>query len=242
MTDCNNSATGKITAALFCQDRTMTQDQLKEAVARAAIAHVVPDAIVGVGTGSTANFFIDALAEMKDRIPGAVASSEATKKRLESHGIRVLDLNDVSEIPVYVDGADEVNARLHMIKGGGGALTREKIVAAVASKFVCIADASKKVEVMGRFPLPVEVIPMAREHVARQLAKLGGTPKLREGFVTDNGNIIIDVHGLSIVEPEALETAINQIVGVVTNGLFALRGADVLLLGTPTGVTTHARV
>ena len=219
----------------------MTQDQLKEAVARAAIAHVVPDAIVGVGTGSTANFFIDVLAEMKDRIPGAVASSEATKKRLEGHGIRVFDLNDVSEIPVYVDGADEVNARLHMIKGGGGALTREKIVAAVATKFVCIADASKKVEVMGRFPLPVEVIPMAREHVARQLARLGGTPKLRAGFTTDNGNVILDVHGLAITEPDRLEAEINQIVGVVTNGLFALRGADVLLLGAADGVQTFTK-
>ncbi len=219
----------------------MTQDQLKEAVARAAIAHVVPDAIVGVGTGSTANFFIDALAEMKDRIPAAVASSEATRKRLEGHGIKVLDLNEVSEIPVYVDGADEVNARLHMIKGGGGALTREKIVAAVASKFVCIADASKKVEVMGRFPLPVEVIPMAREHVARQLAKLGGMPKLREGFITDNGNVILDVHGLAITEPELLEAEINQIVGVVTNGLFALRSADVLLLGAADGVKTYTK-
>lgn len=220
----------------------MNQDQLKEAVARAAIAHVVPDTIVGVGTGSTANFFIDALAEMKHRIPGAVASSEATKKRLEAHGIRVFDLNDVSEIPVYVDGADEVNARLHMIKGGGGALTREKIVAAVATKFVCIADASKQVEVMGRFPLPVEVIPMAREHVARQLVRMGGQPKLREGFTTDNGNVILDVHGLLIAEPTELETAINQIVGVVTNGLFALRGADVLLLGAADGVKTFTKV
>lgn len=216
----------------------MTQDELKQAVAKAALAYVVPDAIVGVGTGSTANFFIDALAGMKDRIPGAIASSEATKKRLESHGIRVLDLNEVSDIPVYVDGADEVNARLHMIKGGGGALTREKIVAAVATKFVCIADASKKVEVLGRFPLPVEVIPMAREHVARQLVKLGGTPKLREGFVTDNGNVILDVHGLTITEPALLEAEINQIVGVVTNGLFALRHADVLLLGAANGVQT----
>ena len=219
----------------------MTQDQLKEAVARAAIAHVVPDAIVGVGTGSTANFFIDALAEMKARIPGAVASSEATKKRLEGHGIKVFDLNDVSEIPVYVDGADEVNARLHMIKGGGGALTREKIVAAVATTFVCICDASKLVDTMGKFPLPVEVIPMAREHVARQLARLGGTPKLREGFVTDNGNVILDVHGLAITEPALLEAEINQIVGVVTNGLFALRGADVLLLGAADGVQTYTK-
>ncbi|MBW7901054.1 MAG: ribose-5-phosphate isomerase RpiA [Rhodocyclaceae bacterium] len=220
----------------------MTQDELKRAVARAALAHVVPDAVVGVGTGSTANFFIDALAEIKDRIPAAVASSEATRKRLEGHGIRVLDLNEVSGMPVYVDGADEVNGRLHMIKGGGGALTREKIVAAVADKFVCIADASKQVEVLGRFPLPVEVIPMARAHVARQLAKLGGTPKLREGFVTDNGNLILDVHGLSIVEPELLEAQINQIAGVVTNGLFALRGADVLLLGTENGVKSVARL
>jgi len=219
----------------------MTQDELKQAVAQAALAHVVPDAIVGVGTGSTANFFIDALAGMKDRIPGAVASSEATKKRLEGHGIKVLDLNAVSEIPVYVDGADEVNARLHMIKGGGGALTREKIVAAVATKFVCIADASKKVDVMGRFPLPVEVIPMARAHVARQLVKLGGTPKLREGFVTDNGNLILDVHGLTITEPALLEAEINQIVGVVTNGLFALRGADVLLLGAVEGVRVYTK-
>ncbi len=219
----------------------MTQDQLKQAVARAAIAHVVPDAIVGVGTGSTANYFIDALAEMKDRIPGAVASSEATKKRLEGHGIKVLDLNDVTEIPVYVDGADEVNARLDMIKGGGGALTREKIVAAVAKKFVCIADGSKKVGVMGKFPLPVEVIPMARQHVARQLVKLGGTPKLREGFVTDNGNVILDVHGLAITDAPALEAAINQIVGVVTNGLFAIRGADVLLLGSSDGIETFTR-
>jgi ribose 5-phosphate isomerase A len=220
----------------------MNQDQLKEAVARAAIAYVVPDAIVGVGTGSTANFFIDALAGMKNRIPGAVASSEATKKRLEGHGIRVFDLNEISEIPVYVDGADEVNARMHMIKGGGGALTREKIVAAVATKFVCIADASKQVEVMGRFPLPVEVIPMAREHVARQLVRLGGQPKLRAGFTTDNGNVILDVHGLVITEPAELEAAINQIVGVVTNGLFAIRSADVLLLGAAEGVKTFTKV
>jgi ribose 5-phosphate isomerase A len=219
----------------------MNQDDLKRAVAHAALAHVVPDAIVGVGTGSTANHFIDALAGIRDRIPAAVASSEATRKRLESHGIRVLDLNEVDSMPVYVDGADEVNARLHMIKGGGGALTREKIVAAVAEKFVCIADASKQVEVMGKFPLPVEVIPMARAHVARQLAKLGGTPKLREGFVTDNGNLILDVHGLTIAEPELLEAEIDRIVGVVTNGLFARRGADVLLLGTENGVETFVR-
>ena len=223
----------------------MTQDELKQAVAQAAADHVAEQApagaIIGVGTGSTANFFIDALAAHKDRYRGAVASSEATRKRLESHGIAVLDLNDVDCIPIYVDGADEIDAGLNMIKGGGGALTREKIVAAVATKFVCIADGSKKVDVMGKFPLPVEVIPMAREHVARQLAKLGGTPKLREGFITDNGNVILDVHGLAITEPELLEAEINQIVGVVTNGLFALRGADVLLLGAPEGVQTYTK-
>lgn len=218
----------------------MTQDELKQAVAQAAADHVAEQApagaIIGVGTGSTANFFIDALAAHKDRYRGAVASSEATRKRLESHGIAVLDLNDVDCIPIYVDGADEIDAGLNMIKGGGGALTREKIVAAVARTFVCIADASKQVEVMGRFPLPVEVIPMAREYVARELSQLGGKPVLRAGFITDNGNQILDVHGLQITAPKALEERINQIVGVVTNGLFALRPADVLLLGTPQGV------
>lgn len=217
---------------------SLSQDELKRAVARAAIAHVVPDAVVGVGTGSTANYFIDALAELRDRIPGAVASSEATRRRLEGHGIRVLDLNAVETIPVYVDGADEITVEMHMIKGGGGALTREKIVAAVAETFICIADGSKLVQALGKFPLPVEVIPMARAQVARELAKLGGTPKLREGFLTDNGNIILDVHGLSIADPVDLESRINQIVGVVTNGLFARRGADILLLGTPEGVKT----
>ncbi|WP_371324508.1 ribose-5-phosphate isomerase RpiA [Dechloromonas sp. ZY10] len=218
----------------------MTQDELKQAVAQAAADYVAENApqgcIVGVGTGSTANFFIDALARQKDRYRGAVASSEATRKRLESHGIAVFDLNEVSDIPVYVDGADEVDAGLNMIKGGGGALTREKIVAAVARTFVCIADGSKQVAVMGKFPLPVEVIPMARAHVARQLEKLGGRPQLRTGFITDNGNEILDVHGLQIADPKALEAEINQIVGVVTNGLFALRPADVLLLGTAEGV------
>ncbi|KAB2921207.1 MAG: ribose-5-phosphate isomerase RpiA [Dechloromonas sp.] len=218
----------------------MTQDELKQAVAQAAADYVAANApagsIIGVGTGSTANFFIDALAPLKDRYKGAVASSEATRKRLEGHGIPVLDLNDVDDIPVYVDGADEVDAGLNMIKGGGGALTREKIVAAVAGTFVCIADGSKLVDVMGRFPLPVEVIPMARAHVARELARLGGKPVLRTGFVTDNGNLILDVGGLSISDPKALETQINQIVGVVTNGLFAVRPADVLLLGTSEGV------
>ena len=218
----------------------MTQDELKQAVAQAAADHVAEQApagaIIGVGTGSTANFFIDALAAHKDRYRGAVASSEATRKRLESHGIAVLDLNDVDCIPIYVDGADEIDAGLNMIKGGGGALTREKIVAAVAERFVCIADGSKLVDTMGKFPLPVEVIPMARAHVARQLVKLGGTPVLREGFVTDNGNLILDVRGLSISDPKGLEAQINQIVGVVTNGLFAMRPADLLLLGTDTGV------
>ena len=219
----------------------MTQDELKQAVARAAIDYVVPGAVIGVGTGSTANFFIDELAKIRDRIPGAVASSEATAKRLAGHGIRVLDLNDVSDIPVYVDGADEIDAGLAMIKGGGGALTREKIVAAVARKFVCIADISKLVPTLGRFPLPVEVIPMARSHVARELARLGGEPLLRAGFTTDNGNVILDVKGLEITDPMALETRINAIVGVVTNGLFALRGADVALLAGPDGVKTLSR-
>jgi ribose 5-phosphate isomerase A len=216
----------------------MTQDELKKAVGRAAIAHVVEGGIVGVGTGSTANFFIDALAEIRHRIRGAVASSEATRKRLEGHGIEVFDLNDVDQIPVYVDGADEINAAMQMIKGGGGALTREKIVAAVAGKFVCIADASKLVPVLGRFPLPVEVIPMALGHVQRELSRIGGSPRLRANFVTDNGNCIVDVHGLRIEDAVALETRLNQIVGVVTNGLFASRPADICLLATGAGVQT----
>ena len=216
----------------------MTQDELKKAVGRAAIAHVVEGGIVGVGTGSTANFFIDALAEIRHRIRGAVASSEATRKRLEGHGIEVFDLNDVDQIPVYVDGADEINAAMQMIKGGGGALTREKIVAAVAGKFVCIADASKLVPVLGRFPLPVEVIPMALGHVQRELSKIGGSPRLRANFVTDNGNRIVDVHALRIEDAVALETRLNQIVGVVTNGLFASRPADICLLATGAGVQT----
>lgn len=223
----------------------MTQDELKQAVARAArdyVADRLPvGAILGVGTGSTANFFIDEIAAIKGRIGGTVASSEATAKRLQGHGIRVLDLNDVDAMGIYVDGADEIDHGMAMVKGGGGALTREKIVAAVAETFVCICDASKRVAVMGRFPLPVEVIPMARAHVTRELAKLGGTPKLREGMVTDNGNLIIDVHGLSITDPAGLEARINQIVGVVTNGLFAERGADLLLLATEGGVQTCVR-
>lgn len=217
---------------------SMTQDELKLAVAKAAIAYVPDDCIVGVGTGSTANFFIDELGKIKHKIRGAVASSEASAKRLKGHGIDVLSLNDVSELPVYVDGADEITRHLHMIKGGGGALTREKIVAAASKKFICLCDASKLVDVLGKFPLPVEVIPMARSYIAREIVKLGGHPKLREGFTTDNGNIILDVHGLEILNPVELETNLNHLSGVVTNGLFARRGADVLLLGTTSGVQT----
>jgi ribose 5-phosphate isomerase A len=219
----------------------MTQDELKQGVAREAMKYVVYDEVIGVGSGSTANFFVDELGKVKTRIAGAVASSEKTAERLKKHGIRLFDLNAVNELPVYIDGADEITEHLTMIKGGGGALTREKIVAAVAKKFVCIADESKLVPVLGRFPLPVEVIPMARGHVARQMVKLGGQPKLREGFTTDNGNIVLDVWGLSILNPVEMETSINNIAGVVTNGLFARRGADVLLLGTGSGVKTVSR-
>ena len=219
----------------------MTQDELKQAVAREAIKHVVEDTVVGVGTGSTANFFIDELAKIKNRISGAVASSDRSAERLKGYGIRLFDLNSVNELPVYVDGADEITEHLAMIKGGGGALTREKIVAAAARRFVCIADESKLVPVLGKFPLPVEVIPMARAYVARQMVKLGGRPELRENFITDNGNVVLDVRGLSILNPVELETAINNVAGVVTNGLFARRGADVLLLGTKAGVRTIAR-
>lgn len=216
----------------------MTQDQLKRAVAEAALAYVEKDEVLGVGTGSTANFFIDALAGMRQHIPGAVASSRATADRLRKIGIEVMELNDVDSLSVYVDGADEITRHMHMIKGGGGALTREKIVAAVAKKFVCIADDSKLVDVLGTFPLPIEVIPMARSYVARELVKLGGSPVYRQGFVTDNGNVILDTYGLSIVNPPELEASLNQITGVVTNGLFARRPADVLLLGTSAGVRT----
>ncbi|MFN7085160.1 MAG: ribose-5-phosphate isomerase RpiA [Burkholderiales bacterium] len=216
----------------------MTQDEMKRAAAKAAIGHVQAGCIIGVGTGSTANFFIDELGAIKNRIEGAVASSAASAQRLKHYGIPVLDLNSVDELPVYVDGADEITRQLAMIKGGGGALTREKIVAAVARKFVCIADVSKLVDVLGRFPLPVEVIPMARSYVARELVRLGGLPRLRQDFITDNGNVILDVHNLQIAAPVELETALNQIAGVVTNGLFARRGADVLLLGTAEGVQT----
>jgi ribose 5-phosphate isomerase A len=216
----------------------MTQDELKQAVAREAIKYVVDDSVIGVGSGSTANFFIDELGRVKNRITGAVASSEKTAERLKGHGIRVFDLNGVNELPVYIDGADEITEHLAMIKGGGGALTREKVVAAVAKRFVCIADESKLVPVLGKFPLPVEVIPMARAYVGRQMVRLGGQPKLREGFTTDNGNIVLDVWGLSILDPVELEKAINNVTGVVTSGLFARRGADVLLLGTKSGVKT----
>ena len=216
----------------------LTQDDLKRAVAQAAIAYVPDDCIVGVGTGSTANFFIDELAKIKKRIRGAVASSEASTKRLQSHGIEVLSLNEAGDLPVYVDGADEITRHMHMLKGGGGALTREKIVAAASKKFICVCDASKLVDVLGKFPLPVEVIPMARSYVARELVKLGGQPQLREGFATDNGNVILDVHNLQIINPVELETTLNQLAGVVTNGLFARRAADVLLLGTADGVKT----
>ena len=214
----------------------MTQDEMKLAVAKAAIQYIPDDCIVGVGTGSTANFFIDELARIKGRIEGTVASSEASAARLKAHGIRVFDLNSVDKMPVYVDGADEVNHYLQMVKGGGGALTHEKIVAAVADRFICIADKSKLVPVLGHFPLPIEVIPMARSHVAREILKIGGQPMLREGFTTDNGNIILDVFGLQIAQAAELEKQLNQITGVVTNGLFAVRRADVLLLGTPNGV------
>ena len=219
----------------------MTQDELKQASARAAMHYVVEGAIIGVGTGSTANYFIDELGRIRDRIRGAVASSEASAQRLAGHGIPVLDLNDVEDIPVYVDGADEITHERAMIKGGGGALTREKIVAAVAKKFVCVADETKLVARLGKFPLPVEVTPMAREYVARELKALGGKPQLRQGFTTDNGNIILDVRELAIDDPAGLEAQINHIVGVVTNGLFARRGADVLLLATAGGVKTISR-
>jgi len=214
----------------------VTQDELKQLVAREALKHVVEDAIVGVGSGSTVNMFIDALAAIKARIEGAVAASAASTERLKQHGIRVFELNSVDELPVYVDGADEVTEHLTMIKGGGGALTREKIIAAVARKFVCICDSSKLVPVLGKFPLPVEVIPMARSHVGRELRKLGAYPELREDFMTDNGNLILDCRGLTITDPPRLEAELNNIAGVVTNGIFARRRADLLLLGAPGGV------
>lgn len=217
----------------------MTQDEQKQAVAKAAMEYIRDDMIVGIGTGSTVNCFIDELAAVKHRIEGAVASSEATAKRLQEQRIPVLDLNSVDELPVYVDGADESTRHLQLIKGGGGALTREKIVAAVSRKFVCIIDESKLADVLGTFPLPVEVIPMARSHVARQIVKLGGQPVLRDNFTTDNGNIILDVHNLRIVDPGELEEKLNNITGTVCNGLFACRPADVLLVANDAGVAAY---
>lgn len=217
----------------------MTQDEMKNAVAEAALEYIDFEMIVGVGTGSTANYFIDALARVKGKIDGTVASSIATAERLKKHGIPVLELNDVGQLAIYVDGADEANEHLHLIKGGGGALTREKIVAGASEKFICIADESKLVPVLGKFPLPVEVIPMARSLVGRELVRLGGQPALRAGFTTDNGNLILDVSGLSITNPVELEARINQIPGVVTVGIFANRPADVLILGSQSGVKTY---
>jgi len=215
----------------------MTQDELKNEVAKAALKYVVPETIIGVGTGSTANFFIDQLATIKSSIKGTVASSIETANRLKSHGIDVFDFNEVSEISVYIDGADESDHHLNLIKGGGGALTREKIVAAVSKQFVCIADDSKLVDVLGQFPLPIEVIPMATNYVKREIIQsIGGNPVLREEFTTDNGNLILDIHDLTIDSPKTLESQLNSIVGVVTNGLFAHRGADILLIATQNGV------
>ncbi len=216
----------------------MTQDDKKRAAAQAALAYVKPDDIVGVGTGSTVNYFIEALAAKKDLIEGAVSSSDASTQQLKALGIEVFDLNSVDQFDIYIDGADEITEHKHMIKGGGAALTREKIVSAVAKTFVCIIDDTKQVGMIGDFPLPVEVIPMARSYVARELVKLGGDPVYRQGVITDNGNVILDVHNLTILDPRALETKINQIVGVVTNGLFAHRGADILIVGGEDGVKT----
>ena len=216
----------------------MNADELKKAVAQAALRYVVEDRVVGLGSGSTVNCFIDALATIKGRIEGAVAASEASAQRLKQHGIRVFDLNAVNELPVYFDGADEVTEHLHMLKGGGGALTREKIVAAVADKFVCICDASKLVPVLGKFPLAIEVIPMARSYIGREIVKRGGSPELRQNFTTDNGNVIVDCYGLTILNPPALEADLDNLAGLVTNGIFARRPADVLLLAETGGVKT----
>ncbi len=213
----------------------MNPDQLKAAVAKAALKYVVEDKIVGVGSGSTVNAFIDALAGIKGRIDGAVAASEASAQRLRQHGIRVVDLNSVSELPVYIDGADEITEHRHLMKGGGGALTREKIIAAVAARFVCICDQSKRVPVLGRFPLPIEVIPIARSYIGRELVKRGGSPELRQGFTTDNGNLILDCHGLTILNPPELEADLNNLAGVVANGIFARRPADVVLVAEASG-------
>ncbi len=229
---------GILTAVAQAQKNIMTQDEMKKAAAQAALDYVETGSIIGIGTGSTANHFIDLLAGIKGRIEGTVASSVASAECLKKHGIPVFDLNAVGDLSLYVDGADESSRHLHLIKGGGGALTREKIVAAASKTFVCIADETKLVDVLGKFPLPIEVIPMARSYVARQIVKLGGQPVLREGFTTDNGNVILDVHNLKIMNPVELEGKLNNIVGVVTNGLFALRPADVLILGTPGGAKT----
>ncbi|OUL59117.1 ribose-5-phosphate isomerase RpiA [Pseudoalteromonas ulvae] len=216
----------------------MTQDEMKKAAAWAALEYVEKGSIIGVGTGSTVNHFIDALGSIKEDIRGAVSSSEASTQKLKELGIEIYELNDVDTLSVYVDGADEINPQNEMIKGGGAALTREKIVAAVAKKFVCIVDSTKQVDILGQFPLPVEVIPMARSYVARELVKLGGDPLYRQGVVTDNGNVILDVFNLSITDAKKLEQQINQMVGVVTNGLFAARGADTVIVGTPDGPKT----
>jgi len=216
----------------------MNQDEMKKVAAQAAIEYLPDGGVIGVGTGSTVNHFIDLIAPLKHKFEGAVSSSEASTERMKSHGIPVFDLNSVGDLEIYVDGADESNKHLHLIKGGGGALTREKIVAAASKKFVCIADESKLVDVLGDFALPVEVIPMARSYVAREIVKLGGTPVWRENFVTDNGNVILDVQNLKIMEPVKFEETLNHITGVVTNGLFARRPADVLILGTPDGAKT----
>ncbi len=217
----------------------MDQNQKKEAVAKAALKFVKPDTIVGVGTGSTVNYFIDGLADMKNDIIGAVSSSNASTERLKKHGIQVFELNEVDDLDVYIDGADEVTEHKHMIKGGGAALTQEKIVSAVARQFICIVDDSKRVPVLGKFPLPVEVIPMARSYVARELVKLGGDPVYRQGVTTDNGNVILDVHNLEILNPRELEAQINNLAGVVTNGLFAMRGANVVLCADDKGVNQY---
>jgi len=215
-----------------------TADEQKQAAAKAAMAYIEADSVVGVGSGSTVNFFIDELASIKHKIEGAVASSDATEKRLKSHGIPICNLNSVNRLPIYVDGADEFNDYLYLTKGGGGALTREKIVATVAEQFICIVDASKHVDVLGKFPLPIEVIPMARSYVARQMVKLGGDPEYREGFITDNGNVILDVYNLNLVDPVAMEAKLNNIAGVVSNGIFAKRKADKILMATSNGITS----
>lgn len=217
------------------------QDELKKTVAKAAIEYIEEDGVIGVGTGSTIYYFIDELAKIKHKIEGAIASSNATEAHLKSRGIPICDLNSVGNLPVYIDGADEFNDHLYLIKGGGGALTREKIIAANAKRFICIVDESKKVDVLGKFPLPIEVLPIARSYVAREMVKLGGDPEYREGFVTDNGNVILDIYNLDMVNPVALEERINNIAGVVSNGIFAKRSADTILMATSRGITTFSK-